>query len=280
MLNMGFLEDVDFILSCLLQEHATLLFSATMPTEITKLSAKYLKDPVRIELNNDQRAPSSLEHCFLYERDRLPALTEYLKEDAVQQAIVFCNTRDRGSTLHKELGRSLSSAEFIHGGLDQDRRTSIFNRFRSKKIKYLVATDLAGRGLDFSHVSHVINYDFPFNSEIYTHRTGRAGRMGRHGTALTLVSDRDLRILDTILKRNDIQPIWVGEPPDPSKARSSSEGKGGGSSRGKGGGGGGRSGGGQRPRGSGNGSGSSGSSRRRGSNRPKPTGSEGAQPSP
>lgn len=281
MLNMGFLEDVDFILSCLLQEHATLLFSATMPTEITRLSGKYLKDPVRIELNSSQRAPSSLEHCFLYERNRLTALTEYLKEDAVKQAIVFCNTRDRGSTLHKELGRSLSSAEFIHGGLDQDRRTSIFNRFRNKKIKYLVATDLAGRGLDFSHVSHVVNYDFPFNSEIYTHRTGRAGRMGRTGTALTLVTDRDLRTLDSILQRNDIEPVWVGQPPDPSKARSGSGG-GGSSSRGRGGNGAGRgkSGGGHRQGGTqtSNGGGHSQSGRRGRGRRSKPSGSGGERP--
>ena len=272
MLNMGFLEDVDFILSCLLQEHRILLFSATMPTEIARLSSKYLNDPVRIELNSDQRAPSSLEHHFLYERNRLAALTEYLKEDAVRQAIVFCNTRDRGSTLHKELGRSLSSAEFIHGGLDQDRRTSIFNRFRNKKIKYLIATDLAGRGLDFSHVSHVVNYDFPFNSEIYTHRTGRAGRMGRTGTALTLVTDRDLRTLDSILRRNDIDPVWVGSPPDPAKAKSS---RSGGSSRSRGRGGGGarrRSGGGQGGQANGGHSGRSGSSRRRGSSRRKAAG--------
>ncbi len=279
MLNMGFLEDVDFILSCLLPEHRTLLFSATMPTEITRLSSKYLTDPVRIELNSGQRAPSSLEHHFLYERNRLTALTEYLKEDAVRQAIVFCNTRDRGSTLHKELGRSLSSAEFIHGGLDQDRRTSIFNRFRNKKIKYLIATDLAGRGLDFSHVSHVVNYDFPFNSEIYTHRTGRAGRMGRTGTALTLVTDRDLHTLDSILQRNDIEPVWVGSPPDPAKAKRGSAGGGGSKSRGKGGGGGGRrrSGGGQGQGGNSStgGSGGSGSSRRRGSNRRKPASSGG-----
>ena len=233
MLNMGFLEDVDFILSCLLQEHRVLLWSATMPAEIARLSEKYLTDPVRIELNSDQRAPSSLEHHFLYDRNRLEALTEYLKEDAVRQALVFCNTRDRGGTLQKELGRSLPSVEFIHGGLDQDRRTSIFNRFRNKKIKYLIATDLAGRGLDFTHVSHVINYDFPFNSEIYTHRTGRAGRMGRTGTALTLVTDRDLGTLDGILRRNDIEPVWCGEVPDPSQARRS-RGKGGGGGKGGG----------------------------------------------
>ena len=279
MLNMGFLEDVDFILSCLLQEHRVLLWSATMPAEIARLSEKYLTDPVRIELNSDQRAPSSLEHHFLYDRNRLEALTEYLKEDAVRQALVFCNTRDRGGTLQKELGRSLPSVEFIHGGLDQDRRTSIFNRFRNKKIKFLIATDLAGRGLDFTHVSHVINYDFPFNSEIYTHRTGRAGRMGRTGTALTLVTDRDLGTLDGILRRNDIEPVWCGEPPDPTQVRSRHGGRGGGGSRG---GGGGRNGGrgrrqgaGQRREGGAGGNGGSGAGRRRGGNRRRSGGGAG-----
>ena len=112
------------------------------------------------------------------------------------------------------MSRDLRSLEYIHGGLDQGKRISIFMRFKEKKIKYMVATDVAGRGLDFSHVSHVINYDFPFNSEIYTHRTGRTGRMGRTGIALTLVSDRDLGSLKEILRKNAIEPQWQGQKPD------------------------------------------------------------------
>ena len=215
MLNMGFIDDVDFILSCLLQEHQTLLFSATMPPEISGLTEKYLTDPVRVELNKDQRAPQSLEHHFLHSgRDRLKTLTGFLEGNGVEQAIIFINTRDHGSELHSKLRHTVSSVEYLHGGLDQDRRTSIFHRFKEQQIKYMIATDVAGRGLDFSHVSHVINYDFPYNSDIYTHRTGRTGRMGRKGVALTLVTDRDLRGLKNLLRDNRIEPLWSGGEPD------------------------------------------------------------------
>ncbi len=229
MLNMGFIDDVDFILSCLLQDHQTLLFSATMPREIAVLADKYLTDPVRVELNRDRRAPQSLEHHFLHSgHDRLKTLTGFLEGNGVEQAIIFCNTRDRGSELYGRLRRQFSSVDFLHGGLDQNRRTSIFNRFREKQIKYMVATDVAGRGLDFTHVSHVINYDFPFNPLTYTHRTGRTGRMGRKGVAVTLVTDRDLRGLKTLLHANRIEPLWSGREPDlsglgPSRSRRHSQ---------------------------------------------------------
>ncbi len=244
MLKMGFIEDIDFILSCLVHEHRTLLFSATMPGEIDRLTKTYLKDPVRVELNKDQIAPQSLVHHFLHTgRNRLQVLRDYMEEEEIRQALLFCNSRDKAADLYKELQRGVKSVEVIHGGLDQDRRTSLFNRFRGEKIKFMVATDVASRGLDFSRVTHVINYDFPFNSEIYTHRTGRAGRMGRRGIALTLVGDRDLGQLGTILKDNRIDPVWLGPEPDLSAGGGRSRGRE--RSRGGRGGGGGRNG---RPR--------------------------------
>jgi ATP-dependent RNA helicase DeaD len=215
MLKMGFIEDVDFILSCLIHQHRTLLFSATMPREIDRLARTYLKDPVRVELNKDQIAPQSLAHHFLHTgRNRLQALMDYLKKENIQQALMFCNSRDKATDLHKDLQSRVDSLDFIHGGLDQERRISIFNRFRRKQIKFMVATDVAARGLDFTHVTHVINYDFPFSSQIYTHRTGRTGRMGRVGTAMTFVANRDLGSLKTLLKENRIEPVWCGPEPD------------------------------------------------------------------
>ena len=215
MLKMGFIEDVDFILSCLLQEHQTLMFSATMPPEIDSLAKRFQKDPVRIELNREQQAPQSLQHHFLHSgRNRLQALKGYLDDDGVRQALIFCNSRDKASDLHQELRREFRSLEIIHGGLSQDKRTSLFHRFREQKIKYMIATDVAGRGLDFTHVTHVINFDFPLNPEIYTHRTGRTGRMGRTGIAMTIVTDRDLGGLKSLLKTKDIEPTWHGEEPD------------------------------------------------------------------
>lgn len=245
MLKMGFIEDVDFIMECMLQEHQTLLFSATMPNEIERLTQQYLKEPVRIQLNRDQKAPQSLIHTFQHVgRQRFDALVDYIKDSDIQQGIVFCNSRDKASDLCRDLQRRIDSVDIIHGGLDQDRRTSIFRRFRQKKIRFMIATDVAGRGLDFSHVTHVINYDFPFNNEIYTHRTGRTGRMGREGTALTFVGDRELRDLKRLLNANDIEAHWEGEEPDLNniRAKRGGGGRGGRNGRGRDGGGGGRGG--------------------------------------
>jgi ATP-dependent RNA helicase DeaD len=267
MLKMGFIEDVDFVMECMMQEHQTLLFSATMPKEIERLTKQYLKEPQRIQLNRDQKAPQSLVHTFMHVgRNRFENLVDYIKDSDIQQAIIFCNSRDKASDLNRDLQRKVDSCDIIHGGLDQDRRTSIFRRFRQKKIRFMVATDVAGRGLDFSHVTHVINYDFPFNTESYTHRTGRAGRMGREGTALTFVGDRDLRDLKRLFNSNDIEAFWEGDEPDLNNITAKSGGGGGGrggggGGRGRGGGGGGRGrgggggGGGGRGRGGGGGGG-------------------------
>ena len=216
MLNMGFISDVEFIINCLIHEHQTLLFSATMPKEISKLARKYLKNPLTVDLSRDQTAPQNLQHHFMQvnNKNRLESLLKYMNKTRPKQAIIFCNSRIGAEKLHSHLKKKLSSTEIIHGGLDQSRRTSLFNRFRKMEIKIMVATALASRGLDFTHATHVINYDFPADPEAYTHRTGRTARMGRKGIALTLFTKRDLRNLKTIIKANRIQPIWKGTEPD------------------------------------------------------------------
>jgi ATP-dependent RNA helicase DeaD len=216
MLKMGFIEDMDFIMSCLIHEHQTLFFAATMSEKIGRLVRAYLKEPVRVELNKEQVAPQSLAHHFQYtgRRDRLNALIEYLKREKISQAIIFCNSRHRGEKLIRELKGKFKSIGYIHGGLEQSRRTSIFERFRRNEITLMVATDIAGRGLDFSHVSHVINYDYPYGLESYTNRTGRAARMGRSGIAMTFVTDQELGVLKSLLKMNRIDPVWHGNIPN------------------------------------------------------------------
>jgi ATP-dependent RNA helicase DeaD len=221
MLKMGFIDDVEFIMSCIIQEHQTLFFSATMPPAVNHLVERYLKDPASIALNTEDIAPSSLQHTFQYigQGHRLAKLEEYLREQDIRQAIIFSNSRHGGDKLLGRLRKNFDSVDYIHGGIDQSRRTSIFNRFKRKEIKLMVATDIARRGLDFTHVSHVINFDFPQSHEIYTHRTGRTGRMGRLGTALTLVTDRDLGQLKDMLRVNRIDaPQWLGHEPDLKKA--------------------------------------------------------------
>ncbi|MHC4213560.1 MAG: DEAD/DEAH box helicase [Planctomycetota bacterium] len=216
MLTMGFISDVEFILSCLIQDHQMLLFSATMPKEIEMLARKYLKDPITIYLNKGQRAPQSLEHHFMQinSKKRFESLFKYLQQNKPKQAIIFCNSRSSAERLHNHLKKELKSTAIIHGGLDQSIRTSLFNRFRKMEIKIMVATDLASRGLDFTYATHVINYDFPANTEAYTHRTGRTARMGRKGVALTLVTKKDFRNLKAVINRNRIKCIWQGPEPD------------------------------------------------------------------
>ncbi|MDA0709591.1 MAG: DEAD/DEAH box helicase [bacterium] len=216
MLKMGFVDNVDFIMSCLMHEHQTLMFSATMPKEVERLTRTYLKDPVRCELNKEQAAPQSLNHHFQVIRngDRLKTLESYLKDEKIGQGIIFCNSRSNGSRLIRDLKKVVSSVDYIHGGLEQSQRTSIFNKFRKKEIHLLVATDVAGRGLDFSHVTHVINYEFPNSSESYTQRTGRTGRMGREGTALTFATDRDLKVLKRLIRDKKLKPTWRGSEPN------------------------------------------------------------------
>jgi ATP-dependent RNA helicase DeaD len=215
MLDMGFLTDVELILSCMIHEHRTLLFSATMPKEIKHLAKAYLKDAVTIELNLEQAAPESLEHYFMQAKPahRLEKLMEYLKSESPAQAIMFCNSRITADKLYEKLRKEMDSVEIIHGGLEQSRRTSLFRRFRELKIRYMVATDIAGRGLDFSHVTHVINYDFPKDFDSYTHRTGRTARMGRQGKALSLILPSEFNRLRVLLHKKNITPQWVGEEP-------------------------------------------------------------------
>ena len=220
MLNMGFLTDVEFVISCLVHQHQTLLFSATMPPEIKSLARRCLNDPAVIELNIQQVAPESLVHSFCQVRShhRLPSLIEYLTNEDPRQAILFCNSRRSSEQLYDHLKKHLKSVEIIHGGLEQAKRTSLFRRFKRLDIRYMIATDIASRGLDFSHTSHVINYDFPLHAESYTHRTGRTARMGRKGIALTFYTPQDLRKLRALLRVNQIAgPEWIGPSPDLSK---------------------------------------------------------------
>jgi len=215
MLKLGFLADVEFVFSCLVHEHQTMLFSATMPKEIKALAQRYLKDPAVVELNLDQVAPDTLEHYFMLVKPghRLELLIQYLEQEDPKQAILFCNSRNSADKLYDRLRSKTDSVEIIHGGLEQSRRTSLFRRFRQMQIRYMVATDIAGRGLDFSHVTHVINYDFPRQLEAYTHRTGRTARMGREGKALTFIVQSELGKLKLLFRKNKIEPRWIGQEP-------------------------------------------------------------------
>jgi len=186
-----------------------------MPKEIKHLAKKYLKNPVTLELNVDQIAPQSLCHQFQQTtwRKKFSSLLQYLKGAKATQAIIFCKSRRNCENLFDKLKKEVDSVDIIHGGMEQSKRTSIFNRFKKKQVKTIVATGIASRGLDFSHVTHVINYDFPDGPLAYTHRSGRTARMGRKGFALTFFSNHDLHTLKTIIKNNNIEPVWLTATP-------------------------------------------------------------------
>lgn len=218
MLKMGFIEDVQFIMSCIVGKYQKLFFSATMPKQLDIIVSKFLDDPLRIELNNRNVAPSSLRHEFVYmpgSGDREAALIDFLEDrGAYRQVLIFSNSRLRGDRLYRRLRQcSLTSYDYLHGGMDQDKRTRIFDSFKKGTLRILIATDVAGRGLDFSNVSHVINYDFPRDTVSYTHRTGRAGRMGKTGVALSYVTDPDIYTCRQVIESNRIESFWHNEPP-------------------------------------------------------------------
>ena len=214
LLEDGFLEGIEFILSCIMQEHQTLLFSATMNEETKKLANECLKDPEHISLVSKQAIPKSIEHYFAYinRETKEKVFLDYLHRERISQAIIFCNARHMVDKLYRVVHKHFRDAEYLHAGLDQGKRSSIVRLFRAKKICYLIATDVAGRGLDFSHVSHIINWDFP-RGEQYTHRIGRTGRMGRKGRALSLITKSEIPVVREVLRITKITPHWFGLDP-------------------------------------------------------------------
>jgi ATP-dependent RNA helicase DeaD len=215
LLKVGFLEDIEFILSCILHKHQTLLFSATMPDDIKILAHDCLRDPRHISLIAERPAPESIEHYFAYihPKHKQTELIKYIKGEDVKQMLIFCNARYMVDKLFHDIRKELNSIEYIHAGLSQEKRSSIFARFKTRKVRYLIASDVAGRGLDFSHVSHVVNWNLPRGNEQYTHRTGRTGRMGRKGKALTFVTQNDIPNLRELIYKKKIVPCWIGKDP-------------------------------------------------------------------
>ncbi len=215
LLQEGFFSEIKLLLSCIIHEHQTILFAATMADDIKKLAHDCLRDPQHISLIKKRAAPVSIEHCFLYvhPKNKQAELERFIKEEKIRQAIIFCNARHLVDKLFRTLCNSVKNVDFIHAGLRQEKRTSIIRKFRREEINYLIATDVAGRGLDFSHVSHVINWNLPRGGEQYTHRTGRAGRMGRKGKAITFITKHDLPALSELVKDKKISPVWIGKDP-------------------------------------------------------------------
>ncbi|MGE3954686.1 MAG: DEAD/DEAH box helicase [Parachlamydiales bacterium] len=216
MLSMGFYEDLEFIIQCLVHDHQTLLFSATMPAEIKKIAQAHMKEPAEVALITGRSGPESLDHFFVYcpeARERLGVLEGLFRKMEPRQSLIFCRSREQTEEVAKALRRKFQQVDFLHGGLAQPVRTVITNKFRRGQIRYLVVTDVASRGLDFSGVTHVFLFHLSHEVDLYTHRVGRAGRSGRTGVAVTLVTRREVETVPKILKRIDRPAQWIGSPP-------------------------------------------------------------------
>lgn len=203
MLDMGFAEDLDAILEQTPADRQTALFSATMPSRIAAIARRHLKNPVEIKIAREPvkagAAPRVRQTAYLVARPHKGAvLGRILDMTSPTSALVFCRTRLEVDDLTGMLKGRGCRAEAIHGGMNQAQRDRVMQSFRSGQTKLLVATDVAARGLDIPHVSHVVNFDVPSAPEVYVHRIGRTGRAGREGAAVTIVEPREQRLLRNI----------------------------------------------------------------------------------
>jgi ATP-dependent RNA helicase DeaD len=203
MLDMGFADDLEAILEAVPAERQTALFSATMPPRIASIAKRHLREPVHVKVAADPVAtgdvPRVRQSAYVVQRQhKVAALGRVLDMESPTAAIVFCRTRTEVDELTETLNGRGYRAEALHGGFDQEQRDRVMRRFRDGTSDLLVATDVAARGLDIEHISHVVNFDVPSAPEAYVHRIGRTGRAGREGVAITFAEPREHRLLRNI----------------------------------------------------------------------------------
>lgn len=195
MLNMGFKEDIDDILSNIKEKHSTWLFSATMPNEIRKIVKKYMQNPQEVAVNASQKSNVDITHQYIVTRtgDKLAALMRFLDMQPDMRAILFCRTKRETQEISDELSKVGYDTEALHGDLSQAQRDAAMRRFKAKNMQLLVATDVAARGIDVSELSHVLHHKLPDQLEAYTHRSGRTGRAGKKGISIAFINSREGR---------------------------------------------------------------------------------------
>ncbi len=193
MLSMGFKDDLDTILSDTPKEKQTMLFSATMPTEIREIAGKYMHDPTMISVGKKNAGADNVQHEYyvVHAKDRYHALKRIVDLHPLIYGIVFCRTRAETQEVADKLMGEGYNADVLHGDLSQAQRDFVMSRFRQKHVQLLVATDVAARGLDVNDLTHVINYNLPDELEVYIHRSGRTGRAGKTGTSISIIHTRE-----------------------------------------------------------------------------------------
>jgi len=200
MLTMGFAAQVEAILKKIPSNRVTMVFSATMPKKVEKLCHTYMKDPTSIEIESEGMTTNAIEHCVIEvtEAGKMTLLKKLTNVENPKSCIIFCRTKRQVDTVFSELEKANYSCEKIHGGIVQEDRFAIMEGFKMGNFRYLVATDMAARGIDVANMTLVINYDVPMEKESYVHRTGRTGRAGNKGKAITFVTPVDGKILSAI----------------------------------------------------------------------------------
>jgi len=218
MLDMGFIPDIERICKLLPPRRQTLFFSATMPPEITRLADQFLKDPVRVEVAKPATTAKTITQRFRFAPDgedwaKREVLREMIRTENVKNAIIFCNRKRDVAILLKSLLKHGFNAGALHGDMDQSARMATLDKFRSGELTLLAASDVAARGLDIPDVSHVFNFDLPWQPDDYVHRIGRTGRAGKLGTSLSIVTVDDLKLFKDIERMLGQPAQWLGEPP-------------------------------------------------------------------
>ncbi len=218
MLDMGFIPDIEKICKLLPANRQTLFFSATMPPEIQRLVNTFLKDPARVEVAPPATAANTITQLFRYcpateDWEKREALRELIRTEQVKNAIIFCNRKRDVAILLKSLQKHGFNAGALHGDMDQMSRTATLDAFREGRITLLAASDVAARGLDIPDVSHIFNFDVPWQADDYVHRIGRTGRAGKEGRSLTIVTGEDIKQLKDIEKMLGAPVTWMGDPP-------------------------------------------------------------------
>jgi ATP-dependent RNA helicase DeaD len=200
MLDMGFIEDIDYIIGKTPVNRQTSLFSATIDKTVMNICNRYMKNPEKILVSKDEIALTQMKQYYMVvnHAHKYGALCDILRENHINRAIIFCKTRRGTSALSEKLSRKGYNAQALHAGFTQPQRERVINAFRDGKLKLLVATDVAARGLDIQGITHIINYDVPLEAPVYFHRIGRTARMGQEGTAITLVGYGELSYFDDI----------------------------------------------------------------------------------
>ena len=216
MLSMGFARELHAILDALPKQRQGLFFSATVPPDIERLAHSHLKDPEFITLSSDQVGALEVNHyVYVMQRgDKIAQLIRILDVEDPESALIFCNTRDETQRVADNLKNRGFDADWLNGDLPQSDRERVMSATREGRLRFLVATDVAARGIDISHLTHVIDHDFPETAEQYVHRTGRTGRAGRTGTAISIVGPTDIGNLYLLRLTYKIRPIQKQIPSD------------------------------------------------------------------